>query len=379
MPRHRSARVLSGADVTVVVPNWNGAGFIDAAIAALRAQTEPPGRIIVVDNASTDGSCQALRQRRYSGDHALAFDVVRLDRNRGFGAAANVGAALATSPLVAILNSDARPEPRWLEALLAVVRDAGDEVWAWGSVLVDGHGRVESAGDTISAAGVTSKRGRGLVPADLALEPFLVLAPAGAAPLMRRDRLWQLGGYDERFFLYCEDLDLSLRAAWAGWSAVTVPAAVVHHDLGRSGRGRMLVPFLIARNAIRCTVLGHPSPAWRPLLWDETIGPLRAALSLRRSSRRPLSWTVPWLAGRLVATAGLPRSLAERRRRPPTVDPARRRPVEATLALEAVPTSRRSANPPAVARREIGPAQRLAQPGRCSAGRADSAEHRPEV
>ncbi|HET7312389.1 MAG TPA: glycosyltransferase family 2 protein [Mycobacteriales bacterium] len=319
--------------VAVVVPNWNGASFLGATLEALAAQTCPATEVIVVDNGSTDGSADLLAR-----DFPWVR-VVRLARNSGFAGAANAGIDATDAGLVAVLNSDARPRPDWLQVLLAQPDDP--TVWAWGSVLVDPNGTVESAGDHYSPRGYAFKLGRGMQLDDLPPTPYGVIAPPGAAPLMRRRVLQQLDGYAERFFLYYEDVDLSLRALLAGYHAVLVPDAVVEHDMGRSSRRRSRPWFYIGRNSLWCAVRCLPDVPVRTLA-------RRSRQEWRTARGRGAG--AAYAAGRLAGVLGLPWALATRhaiqaQRR---VDAAALRAMFTNPPIPAVPVAA-STHPAAVA------------------------------
>jgi GT2 family glycosyltransferase len=295
------------SDVTVVVPNFNGEDLLPRCLDAIRAQTVPAEDVVVVDNASADGSRELLAAR-----HPEAR-VLALAANRGFGVAANLGVELARTTFVAVLNSDAEPAPDWLEQLLAAPRPA--DVWAWGSVLIhSGTGLVESAGDAYDRAGFAFKLAQGRAPHELPERCYEAFAPPGAAPLYRRRVFRELGGYDGRFFMYYEDVDLAFRAQLAGHRALMVPRARVRHDVGGSGFGPHSRRY-IARNSLWCAVRCIPR--------------LRLA-SLARSTARETrnaardGYLAPYASGRLAAVATLPRALADRRR----IQRARRVPLE---------------------------------------------------
>lgn len=281
--------------ITVVVPNFNGARVLGACLDALAAQTVPCAEVLVVDNGSTDGSASLALGR-------AGVRVLHLAENHGFAGGANRGIAAARTELVAVMNSDAYPEPGWLEAVLAAPR--GPRTWAWGSVLVSAAtGLVESAGDQFHPAGYAYKLGRGLAVDELPAAPYPVFAPPGAAPVYVRAMFGALGGYDERFFLYYEDVDLSFRARLRGWEALMVPAARVRHELGASG-GSRVARYHVARNQIWCTVRNHPDPVWE-LIAGRWVRELRW--------NRPRRLLPQELRGRLAGLRGLPRVLAERR------------------------------------------------------------------
>ena len=287
---------LAARSVAVVVPNWNGAQFIGRTLDALQAQRRRPDEVVVVDNGSTDDSLALLASSHPD------VSVVALGRNTGFAAAANAGLRATQSDLVVVLNSDARPRPDWLARLLEQPDDPA--VWAWGSVLVTPAGLIESAGDHYDPSGYAHKLFAGGRLDELPSTPYRVFAPPGACPLLRRDVALALGGYEERFFLYYEDIDLAYRALLAGYSAWMVPTAVVEHDLARSSGGSSRPWFYIARNSLWCAVRCQPQ--------------VRASALLSRSRRewrtaRSRGGGRAYLAGRLTGLLGLRWALRTRR------------------------------------------------------------------
>jgi GT2 family glycosyltransferase len=285
------------SDVAVVIVNFNGERLLPECLAALGAQTLAPAEVVVADNGSRDGSVALLRA------HHPDVGVLELHRNHGFAGGANRGVAATKAPWVCVLNSDATPAPDWLRTLAAAER--ADKTWALGSVLVSASsGRIESAGDQYDPAGFAYKLLRDRPLSDLPTDPYRVFAAPGAAPVFRRDVFDRLGGYDERFFLYYEDVDLAFRAILAGYHALMVPAARVTHRLGATTRSHARARFYVARNSVWCAVRCLPE-----------TGPLalsRRWLSELRSNR-PRRLVPVELAGRAAALAGLPRVLRERR------------------------------------------------------------------
>jgi GT2 family glycosyltransferase len=283
--------------VAVVIVNYNGERLLPACLAALAAQTLAPEEIVVADNGSRDGSLALLRA------HHPGVRALELGHNLGFAGGANRGVQATSAPWVCVLNSDATPAPDWLAQLTAAPRD--ERTWALGSVLVSAaSGRIESAGDQYAPAGYAYKLLRDRPLDDLPAAPYPVFAAPGAAPVFRRDVFAALGGYEERFFMYYEDVDLAFRAVLAGYHALLVPSARVTHRLGATTRSWVRVRFYVARNSTWCAVRCLPDAAPRALA-------RRWALELR--SNRPRRFAPAEIAGRLAGLAGLPRALHERR------------------------------------------------------------------
>jgi N-acetylglucosaminyl-diphospho-decaprenol L-rhamnosyltransferase len=210
---------------TVFIPNYNGARRISRALDGLRAQTAEPD-VVVVDNGSTDGSPEMLRER-YPEVRLLA-----LGENLGFGRALNRGvAACADADPVILLNDDATPEPDFVAALLE--RRAGVESVAAVMVQEADPERIDSAGVIAdrTVMGFDYLHGEPLAAAAGAADP---LGPTGGAALYDRAAFEAVGGFDERMFLYYEDLDLALRLAGRGGRCGLAPGARVLHAYSTS-------------------------------------------------------------------------------------------------------------------------------------------------
>jgi len=283
--------------VAVVIVNYDGERLLPECLEALAAQTLAPDEILVADNGSSDGSLALLH-----GQHP-AVATLALGRNFGFAGGANRGVAATAAPWVCVLNSDATPAPDWLHVLLSASRSG--RTWALGSVLVSAAtGRIESAGDQYAPEGYAYKLLRDRPLHELPADPYPVFAAPGAAPVFRRDVFEQLGGYEERFFLYYEDVDLAFRALLRGYHALLVPGARVTHQLGATTRSRARARFYVARNSAWCAA--RCLPRARPAVLAR-----RMALELR--TNRPRHLVAVEIAGRVAALAGLPRTLRERR------------------------------------------------------------------
>jgi GT2 family glycosyltransferase len=213
----------------VVVVTFNHRHVVPRCLDALRETLGPADEVIVVDNASADGTADAV---------ATGYPWVRLLRaghNGGYGAANNLGASVARGEYLVLLNPDTVPLPGWLEALLGGLTPAapgqpGPEVLATARLLLAGapH-RVDTFGNEVHISGITTSRGWDL-PAVWGAAPEEVAAVSGACFALRRALFQRLGGFDARLFLYFEDTELSLRARLAGCRCVALPGARVLHD-----------------------------------------------------------------------------------------------------------------------------------------------------
>lgn len=252
------------APVSVIVVNWNGGDDLLRCLSSLAAQTLLPERIVVIDNGSTDGSADAAA-RMADADERLAPRILfhRAARNLGFAAANNLAVSLCDTEFVALLNPDAFPEPGWLEALLDAAR-RHTAAAAFGSLqLLDGtSGLVDGIGDVYHVSGLSWREGHGRPPGPAAREDREIFSACAAAALYRREAFLAVGGFDEDFFCYFEDVDLGFRLRLAGLQARHVPAAVAWHAGGRcvqSGPTDFAL-FHGHRNLVWCFVKNMPGP-----------------------------------------------------------------------------------------------------------------------
>jgi GT2 family glycosyltransferase len=291
--------------VAVVIVNLNGGSLLSRALDALSVQTVAPARVIVVDNASFDGSADRLEERH------PGTEVIRLADNLGFAAANNLGLAAADDcEWVALLNPDAFAERDWLATLVAAA-EANPEFTFFGSRLLraDMPAELDGAGDVLHVSGMAWRRHHGEPATGTALEREEIFSPCAAAALYHRDAFIGVGGFDESYFCYFEDTDLAYRLRLAGHRCLYVPEAVVHHvGSAIAGVESDFTIYHSFRNLVWTWVKNTP----RPLLWLYlpqhllVNGLLLAAFALRG---RP---TVILRAQR-DALRGLPRVLRERR------------------------------------------------------------------
>ncbi len=303
--------------VTVVIPTLSAGPRLAACLEALAAQSLREFDVVVVDN-SGEGRARPLTAV------APATRLLENPRNRGFGGAVNQGIRDSVSPFVATINDDTVPEPEFLaELVTAMERNPRAGICAPCVLLMDG-GLLDSAGMLLAADCSSRQRGHSEPPLRFR-EPDEILLASGSAVLYRRAMLDEIGGFDEAFFMYCEDTDLSLRAQWAGWQAFYVPTAIIRHAWSASaGRGSALKAMYVERNRLFTAVKNLPARA----LWKV---PFYAAARyfwhlehLRRGAGEAARfqrsggsvWQLAWYVVRAHAAlvAALPRLIRQRRR-----------------------------------------------------------------
>jgi GT2 family glycosyltransferase len=211
--------------VAVVIVNWNGEAFLERCFLALHTQTVKPHEILLLDNASTDGSKEIARR----------FPAVRwleAGCNSGFARGNNLALAAAAKDAewIALLNPDAFPEPQWLEALLAAAQ-LRPEFEVFGSKLVTAADPsiLDGAGDAYHLSGLVWRTAHGVKAASVADDKREIFSPCAAAAMYRRSAWVAVGGFDEDYFCYVEDVDLGFRMWLAGYRCLYVPQSVVHH------------------------------------------------------------------------------------------------------------------------------------------------------
>jgi len=206
--------------------------------------------VIVVDNSGRG----MVRKNLTAG----GVRVIENERNVGFGSAINQGIQASSTRYVATLNDDAVAHPEWLDALVIAMERRPDAGMCASQVRLFGEDRLDSAGMLVARDGSSKQRGHGRSPEDFPVAEE-ILMPSGSAALYRRTMLDEIGGFDDAFFLYCEDTDLGLRARWAGWRCLYEPRAVVEHHYSHSaGRASGLKAYFVERNRLFVLVKNFP-------------------------------------------------------------------------------------------------------------------------
>jgi len=279
LDRHRTRRGPSTAPrITLIIVNFNGERFLPELLEGLAAQSRRDFATLLVDNGSTDGGIALVRS---------AYPWVEVDetgRNLGFARAANRGVRLVTTPYVGLLNPDIRPEPDWLDWPAAVLE--GDPTVAAVAPkmrLADRPNVLNGVGGCMNRLGYTWDRGMGEEDRGQYDSPAEVFFAPAAASLFRREAFLAAGGFDERFFMYHEDVDLAWTLWLFGYRVVTEPRAVVYHHFGGTTREQRSLSWreiLGERNNIRA-LLKHYEPS-------NLARALTALVLLPQSPRRKL-------------------------------------------------------------------------------------------
>ncbi len=266
-------------DVSVVVVNYRGADDTITCLRALFADLSYPAgklQVICVDNASGDGSAERIRA---AVPQALVVDA---PANLGFAGGCNLGVRHATGSVLAFLNNDARPHPDWVRAAVRVFR-AEPTVGAVASKVLDWDGRaIDFVDGGLTWFGMGYKRHAGEPDDGSHDAPRDVLFGTGSALLVRAELFAELGGFDERFFMFYEDVDLGWRLNLRGWRVRYEPTSLTYHkhhaSMSTVDASREL--FLLERNALAALYKN---------VSDETLAkalPAALALAVRGATAR---------------------------------------------------------------------------------------------
>jgi len=310
-----------GAPVfSVVILNWNGRHLLKECLDSVLSQTFHDFETIVVDNGSTDGSIDFLNEG-WGGK----IKIIPLPSNAGFAGGNNAGIRAARGRYVVLLNNDTAVDPGWLSALHGAV-SRHPEAGMFTPKILNYYRReeIDNTGHLIYPDGLA--RGHNRLETDDGRfdndeEAFY---PSGCAGLYKKEMLDGIGLLDEMFFAYGEDVDLGLRARWAGWTCYYVPDAVVYHKYSAtSGKYSPQKAYLVERNRIRVLIKNFPlreillSPFFTGYrfgmhLVGAILGRGASGKSAREFSIGRLFLTI--LKAEAVAMAGLSRLFHERRK-----------------------------------------------------------------
>ena len=256
------------ARISVIIVNYNSGARLKRCLDALDTQTFKDFETIIVDNASTDGSASATNET------ALAIKLIQSEDNLGFAVANNNAAKVATGEWIAFLNPDAYARADWLEQLIAATTRYPN-IDAFGSTQRDAVDPkiIDGAGDVYHALGLTYRAHNGKA-LDEAPPDHGCFSPCAAAMMIRKTSFQSLGGFDEGFFCYGEDVDLGFRLRLAGGTAIQLRDAVVLHEgSGVTGRYSEFTVYHGNRNRIWLTYKNMPALLY---FW---LGPVQLAIN----------------------------------------------------------------------------------------------------
>ena len=221
---------MQEAKVTVVIPNYNGIKYIRDCMDSLRSQIGEPFELLVIDNASKDGSLEIL-QEEYPESR-----LIPLEENTGFCFAVNLGIRESKTPYVILLNNDTIVKPNFVAALVKAIEEREDIFSVSAQMLsIEDEKILDGAGDGYNILGWAYARGKGQPASKYAKKTEVFSACAGAA-IYRKSIMEQIGYFDENHFAYLEDVDIGYRARIYGYRNMYEPAAkVIHAGSAASG------------------------------------------------------------------------------------------------------------------------------------------------
>lgn len=233
------------AEVTIIIPNYNGKELLKNCIGTLEQQTCPDFKLLVVDNGSSDGSVDVTSE-------VLDMEMIALTENTGFCGAVNIGIRHVQTPYFILLNNDTEVEAAFVAELLRGIRQS-DRIFSCGALMIDYRRReiIDNAGDYYTALGWAVARGKGKKLAGFSAEKD-VFSCCGGAAIYRTAVIKEIGDFDEKHFAYLEDVDMGYRARIHGYRNRYIPGAKVYH-VGSATTGTRYNEkkvFLAARNSM---------------------------------------------------------------------------------------------------------------------------------
>ena len=243
---------------TIIIPNYNGLSFMEPCFESLKEQTVRDFKVLVVDNGSTDGSVEWLKEHRVPS--------IFLKENTGFSGAVNTGIRAADTPYVLLLNNDTRVEPGFVAAMERAM-DQSPKIFSVSSKMIQMYhpDLMDDAGDMYSILGWAYQRGVGRS-VNLYQKSCRVFSACAGAAIYRRAVFDEIGLFDELHFAYLEDIDVGWRAKLYGYDNVYCPDAAVYH-VGSGTSGSRYNSFKVRLAARNCIYLNYKNmPGWQILL-----------------------------------------------------------------------------------------------------------------
>jgi len=247
--------------ISVIIISWNSEKHLETCVECFTRQTYRSFEIIRIDNGSIVNS----RNKICNIDTFLNLSTEILASNLGFATANNIGARMAKGEWLVLLNADAFPEPDWLEKLVKAAEENPEySFFSSRQIQANNPDLMDGAGDAYHISGLAWRNGYNHKAAEYGHEQKEVFSACAAAALISRDLFLEVGGFDEDFFSYFEDVDLGFRLRLLGKKCLYVPDAVVHH-VGSASTGKRsdFSVYYGYRNMIWTFFKNMPSP----LIW----------------------------------------------------------------------------------------------------------------
>jgi len=217
--------------LSIVMVSWNSAAHLPRCLDALLAQTYRGFEVILIDNGSQDSALDGLREKYPE----LDLQIQKLKNNLGFAVANNMGAQLARGQWLALLNTDAFPDPDWLECLVEAAKNHPNAFFSSRQIQANNPGYLDGEGDVYHVSGL-AWRNKFASPVYPLIVPQEVFSACAAAAFYPRQAFLDAGGFDGDYFSYHEDVDLGFRLRLRGLRCLLIPQAVVHH-IGSASTG----------------------------------------------------------------------------------------------------------------------------------------------
>jgi GT2 family glycosyltransferase len=221
--------------VAIIILNWNGVADTLECLASLQNQSHKNFMIVAVDNGSTDNSRQLLDE--YKNQHSKNTRVIHNPKNFGFAGGVNTGIEFAMNgdfDYIALFNNDAVADKNWLKSLINAIKPDSVGI-STGLLLLNDGKKIDTTGEQYTTWGLPFPRGRGYTK-NKTYQAEMVFGATGGASLYKTQMLREIGLFDEDFFAYYEDTDVSFRAQLMGWKVAYTPDAVAYHKQGETSK-----------------------------------------------------------------------------------------------------------------------------------------------
>ncbi|MCA9301583.1 glycosyltransferase family 2 protein [Candidatus Saccharibacteria bacterium] len=279
---------------SIVVVNWNGLRFLETFFDSLNGQTydREDYEIIMVDNNSSDDSV-AFTEKNYP-----AVRIVKHHSNSGFAKGCNIGIRKALGKYIVLINNDMFLDKDWLESLIQSANKSSSSIGAVVSKVMfkNKKGYINNVGSILEAGSDWPVKDRGFMEKDTGQynKREEVSAFCGASVLLKRSMLESIGLFDQNFFMYFEDADLSWRGSRADWGYLYEPRSVAYHEhTGSSKEGSPFFTFYVSRNRLLILLKNGSRDkflkAFRELFQDRLILPFKAILTSEQNRSAALA------------------------------------------------------------------------------------------